>query len=248
MRMAKQNIFDDETFFRGYRKLRENPESANELFEKPALFALLPGLEGKTILDLGCGFGDHCTEYVRRGAASVTGVDISEKMLEAARGENADPRITYMRMAMEDIGALAGPFDLAVSSLAIHYVEDYRGLMKNVYRLLADGGLFVFSQEHPMNSCFGGGERWTRDENGVKLFANISRYSFDGEREDSWFVDHVKKYHRTFSTVVNTLIEEGFTIERITEPVPTEEQMRLWPRHADLAHRPDFMLVRARKG
>ncbi len=245
--MAKQNIFDDETLFRGYRKLRENPESANELFEKPALFALLLGLEGKAILDLGCGFGDHCMEYVRRGAASVTGIDISEKMLEAARGENADPRITYVRMAMEDIGTLAGPFDLAVSSLAIHYVEDYRGLVKNVYRLLADGGLFVFSQEHPMNSCFGGGERWTKDENGNKLFANISRYSVDGEREDSWFVDHVKKYHRTFSTVVNTLIEEGFTIERITEPVPTEEQMRLWPRHADLAHRPDFMLVRARK-
>ena len=245
--MAKQNIFDYETFFNGYRKLRENPWSANELFEKPALFSLLPGLEGKKILDLGCGFGDHCTEYVRRGAASVTGIDISERVLDAARRENADPRITYIRMPMEDIGGLGGPFDLAVSSLAIHYVEDFRSLVKNVHGLLAAGGLFVFSQEHPMNSCFNGGERWTKDGNGVKLFANIARYSVDGERESGWFVDRVKKYHRTFSIIINTLIEEGFAIERIAEPVPTEEQMRLYPSHADLMHRPDFLLVRAKK-
>ncbi|MBQ6012616.1 MAG: class I SAM-dependent methyltransferase, partial [Firmicutes bacterium] len=66
-------------------------------------------------------------------------------------------------------------------------------------------------------------------------------------RESGWFVDRVKKYHRTFSTIINTLIEEGFAIERIAEPVPTEEQMRLYPSHADLMHRPDFLLVRAKK-
>ena len=245
--MAKQNIYDDETFFTSYRKLRENPGSANELFEKPALFSLLPELEGKRILDLGCGFGDHCSVYVRKGALSVTGIDISVKMLEAARKENAAPNITYINMAMEDIESLKGPFDLAVSSLALQYVEDYRGLVRNVFGLLVPGGLFIFSQEHPVVSCFNGGSRWTKDENGKKLFANLAYYSTDGEREESWFVDHVKKYHRTFSTVINTLIEEGFVIERIAEPIPTEELLKAYPNQADLLHRPDFMLVRARK-
>ena len=82
--MAKQNIYDNETFFEGYKKIRENSSNANELFEMPTLFSLLPDLEGKSVLDLGCGFGEHCMEYVRRGARSVVGIDISEKMLETA--------------------------------------------------------------------------------------------------------------------------------------------------------------------
>ena len=44
-------------FFEGYKKIRQNEINANTLFEIPELFALLPDLNGKTILDMGCGFG-----------------------------------------------------------------------------------------------------------------------------------------------------------------------------------------------
>ena len=54
--MAKQNIFDNQIFFDGYKKIRENQASANIVFEMPALYSLLPDLSGKHILDLGCGF------------------------------------------------------------------------------------------------------------------------------------------------------------------------------------------------
>ena len=40
--MPKQNIFDNETFFEGYRKIREKASNANDLFEIPTLFSLLP--------------------------------------------------------------------------------------------------------------------------------------------------------------------------------------------------------------
>ncbi len=83
--MAKQNIYDNETFFEGYKALRDKEVNANNLFEMPALFSLLPDLTGKRVLDLGCGFGEHCMEYIRRGADRVVGVDISEKMLEVAK-------------------------------------------------------------------------------------------------------------------------------------------------------------------
>ena len=79
--MAQQNIFDDEVFFDGYKKLRDQEVNANILFEIPALTSLLPDLEGKEILDLGCGFGEHCVEYVKRGAKRVVGIDLSEKMI-----------------------------------------------------------------------------------------------------------------------------------------------------------------------
>ncbi|MBR3082928.1 MAG: class I SAM-dependent methyltransferase, partial [Clostridiales bacterium] len=79
--MAEQNIFDNETFFENYQKLREREVNANNLFEIPERFKLLPDLKGLRILDLGCGSGEHCREYIEMGAKTVTGLDISEKML-----------------------------------------------------------------------------------------------------------------------------------------------------------------------
>ena len=245
--MARQNIYDNEIFFDGYSKIRERKNNANELFEKPALFSLLPPLKGKTVIDLGCGYGEHCMEYIRRGAAKVVGIDISAKMLAVAKAENSHPKITYLHMPMEEISVIQEKFDVVTSSLAMQYVEDYKTLVHDVHELLNDNGLFIFSQEHPMNTCFSSGDRWTRDENGRKLHANISNYGVEKEWESTWFVDHVKKYHRTFSTVVNTLIDGGFAIERIVEPFPSEKMLKEYPEHGDLLHKPDFLLVRARK-
>lgn len=246
--MTMQNIYDNEIFFNGYSKIRENENNANNMFEKPALFSLLPTLNNKTVLDLGCGYGEHCIHFVEEGAKRVVGIDISQKMLAIAKAEKAHQNISYLNMAMEDIGELQERFDIIVSSLAFHYVEDFKALIKNIYRLLNDGGVLAFSQEHPINTCFSDGSRWTKDENGKKLFANISNYSVDGERESTWFVERVKKYHRTFSTIINTLIEAGFQIDKLIEPVPTPEILKENPDYKDLLHKPDFLLIKATKG
>lgn len=245
--MAKQNIYDNETFYEGYKKIRDNKNNANNLFEIPALLSLLPDLKDKRILDLGCGFGEHCKMFIEKGAASIVGIDISEKMLEVAKSENSDEKITYLNMAMEDIGQLDMEFDLVVSSLAFHYVEDFSGVVTGIYQMLSDGGYFVFSQENPLCTCHSGGNRWTKDENGNKIYLNLSNYGVEGERESVWFVDNVKKYHRTFSTIVNTLTEAGFFIEKMIEPLPTEELLTEHPDYKDLFHKPDFLLVKVKK-
>jgi ubiquinone/menaquinone biosynthesis C-methylase UbiE len=246
--MAKQNIYDNETFFRKYRKLREREVNANNIFELPTLFSLMPDLEGKRVLDLGCGTGERCIDYLKHGAVTVTGIDISEKMLAVAKSENADPDITYLNMPMEDIGSLDGEFDVVISSLALHYVEDFSGVVKNVYRLLCDGGIFLFSQEHPLSTCYSGaGDRWTRDENGKKIHANIANYCVERRNDSTWFVDGVQRFHRMFQTIVNTLADNGFSIKKMVEPYPTEEILQKYPEYYDNFHKPDFLFVKAVK-
>lgn len=143
--MAQQNIYDNEIFYDGYLKIREREDNANVLFEMPAFFSLLPELKGKTVLDLGCGFGEHCVRMARAGADKVVGIDLSEKMLKVAKAENSAPNIAYYRMAMEEISKIEEYFDLVVSSLAFHYVEDFEGLIRDCYDLLKPGGMLVFS-------------------------------------------------------------------------------------------------------
>ena len=109
-------------YFEGYKKIRDNKINTNNLFEIPTLFSMLPDLKNKRILDLGCGFGEHCK---RCGVWSkkVVGIDISEKkMLEVARNENSDPNIIYINMPMEKIAELNERFDIVVSSLTFHYI------------------------------------------------------------------------------------------------------------------------------
>ena len=246
--MSKQNIYDNETFFNGYQKLREREVNANNLFEIPTQISLLPDLEGKRVLDLGCGTGERCIDYLKRGAIKVTGVDISEKMLSVAQEKNSDPRIDYIKMPMEDIDSIEDTFDVVISSLAIHYVEDFGGVVKNVSRLLSDGGIFLFSQEHPLATCYSGdGDRWTRDENGKKLHVNIANYCVEERKESTWFVEGVQRYHRMFSTIVNTLADNGFRILKMVEPYPTEELVEKYPEYYDLYHKPDFLFVKSVK-
>ena len=148
--MVQQNIYDNEIFFAGYKKIRDNKVNANNLFEIPALFSMIPDLKGKRILDLGCGFGEHCKQFVDCGAERVVGIDISKKMLEVAMAENCHSKIEYINMAMEEISQLQDKFDVVISSLAFHYVEDFEGVIRNVYNLLDENGVFIFSQENPL--------------------------------------------------------------------------------------------------
>lgn len=48
-------------------------------------------------------------------------------------------------MPMEDIGTIKERFDVVVSFLAFHYVEDYQSLIASIYQLLNDNGVLMFS-------------------------------------------------------------------------------------------------------
>ena len=69
----------------------------------------------------------------------------------------------------------------------------------------------------------------------------------DGKRESRWFKDGIIKYHRTFETILNTLIETGFIVEQISEPIPSDKIMEKYPGYKDNIHKPDFLLIRVKK-
>ena len=142
-----QNIFDNPIFFEGYKKLRSNENSANNIEEKPALFSLSPDLAGKAVLDLGCGYGENCAEFKTLGASRVLGIDISEKMLAVAAEEHPD--IEFIRADMSDLSFIKEKYDVAFSSLAVHYVKDFAAFVNGVHGLLNPGGYFIFSIINP---------------------------------------------------------------------------------------------------
>ena len=244
----QQNIYDNDVFFEEYKKTRFSDNSYNELLEQPAIKKLIPDLQGKTVLDLGCGFGLNCKEFALAGATDVVGVDLSENMLEQANSLNKLDNIKYCNISMTDIDKLNEKFDFVFSSLAFHYIEDFEMLLKRIYNVLNDNGILLFSQEHPIVTAVkNGGDNYIKRLNGeVKGFL-LNNYADMGIRKEKWFIDGVEKYHRTLSYIFNTLIKCGFTIEAVDEPLPDEEAMKQRDGLKKELIKPTFLIVKATK-
>ena len=241
----KENKYDDSVFFEKYAQMSRSVQGLDGAGEWYALKQLLPDFNGRRVLDLGCGYGWHCMYAVQNGAASVLGIDISEKMLETAQCKNADSRITYCRAAMEDLNFEKESFDIVISSLAFHYVKDFKALVKNICRWLAPGGQFVFSAEHPVFTAQGS-QDWYYDNDGNILHFPVDNYYYEGKREAVFLGEKVTKYHRTLTTYIDTLLRCGFTLKRLVEPAPPENMLDL-PGMKDEMRRPMMLLVAAQK-
>ncbi len=189
-----QNIYDNPDFFEGYSRLGRSVEGLDGAGEWPALRALLPALRGLHVLDLGCGFGWFSRWAREQGAAQVLGIDVSENMLARAWATTPDPAITYVRADMERLDPPEAAFDLAYSSLALHYIEDLAKLLATVYRALVPGGHLIFSVEHPL---FTAPTRpgWSVDADGRKTWP-VDGYLIEGPRTTDWLTKGVVKQHR----------------------------------------------------
>jgi SAM-dependent methyltransferase len=240
-----QNIYDNPEFFAGYSRLGRSVDGLHGAPEWPALRALLPDLRGLRVVDLGCGFGWFCRWAHRQGAAEVVGIDVSEKMLARARADTADPAITYLRADLERVELPETSFDVAYSSLALHYIENLERLLATVYRALVPGGRLVFSAEHPI---FTAPTRpgWSVDADGRKQWP-IDSYLCEGQRRTDWLAKGVIKQHRTLGTYLNLLLRPGFTLSHVEEWGPTDEQVAARPALAEERLRPMFLLVAARR-
>lgn len=241
----KENKYDDEIFFTKYAGMLRSQKGLEGAGEWSELRKILPDFAGRKVLDLGCGYGWHCKYASDKGATSILGVDISRRMLDKAAKINSDSRITYRCSAMEDLDFPASSFDIVLSSLALHYVKDYKELVARISRWLEKNGKLVFSVEHPVFTSYGT-EDWFYDENGKILHFPIDNYYHEGRRETIFLGEKVIKYHRTLTTYLNTLLINGFEIENIIEPMPPENMLDI-PGMKDEMRRPMMLLVSARK-
>lgn len=248
----KKSVYDRADFFTLYQKLRANPLSLNEIVEKPTMLALLPDLNQKKLLDLGCGTGEHLALYLERGAQFVVGLDLSSAMLKQAEANlqkcgQFSSRFMLHQWAMEELSQLPeSGFDLITASFAFHYVKDFPALLKQIAEKLVDDGLLIFSQEHPVTTCHKSGERWEKDADKRQMAYRLTYYRDEGVRERNWFKQPFKTYHRTFATIINNLVDAGFTIERLEEPMLVD-QTQWHSEFKDLQHRPVLLFVKARK-
>ncbi|MGR6128269.1 class I SAM-dependent methyltransferase [Paenibacillus sp. SER-28] len=218
-------------------KYTEEGDRSREVLLNPALQACMEPLEGKKVLDAGCGEGYLSRKMVKAGA-SVEAVDYSTEMLKLARERTPSALgITYHHGNLEELEMFEDQsFDLIVSNMVIQDLALYEQAIAEMQRLLVPGGRFIFSILHP---CFQTPQSgWVKDETGKKLYWKVDQYFNEGPLEQDMPYDQEEKFlyfHRTLGSYVQTIIEAGLLLEGMIEPKPSAEMLEKYPYfHEDL--------------
>ena len=233
-------IYDDPAFFEKYSDMPRSRLGLEGAGEWHVFRNFMPDFSNKDVLDLGCGFGWHARYAAERNARRVVAIDVSERMLAKAESMGSEG-IEYRLSAMEDLSFPASTFDVIISSLAFHYVKDWDTLIKKISSWLRHNGDFIFSIEHPVFTAYGS-QDWYYSEDGKILHFPVDNYFYEGKRDAIFLGEHMTKYHRTLTTYISSLLDNGFAITKLAEPEPPENMMDI-PGMKDEMRRPMMLLV-----
>ncbi|MDN6640183.1 MAG: methyltransferase domain-containing protein [Tetragenococcus sp.] len=238
--------YDDPDFFNAYAEMDRSKYGLKGAGEWHDLKKILPDFTGKTVLDLGCGYGWHCRYAADNGAKEVIGIDLSQKMINQAQSMTKNTNVGYKVMDLFELDQFHQTFDVVISSLTIHYIKDYAELIKKIYHQLNTNGTLVMSVEHPIFTAQGS-EQWVTDSDGEISYWPVDRYFTEESRVTDFLGFSITKYHRTLTSYVQTLLKQGFILDNLVEPQPPQEMLDTNKEMQDELRRPMMLILAAHK-
>lgn len=242
---------------KAYENFTENTDSYSYSIEWPSIQKLLPRLKDKSVLDLGCGSGRFTFLLEKEGPRIITGIDISQQMLELAR-EKANiinSKAVFQKGDINNFEFLINDtVDFIFSSTTFHYILDLNLLFTQLYSLLNSDGCCIISLMHPIYTA-----GYPIDKNGIipsdddwsirYLDKNLRTY-IQPWIEYNDLVDNFlsSSYHHTFSDYFNAIIKAGFHIIQVEEPTPPKEwKERFCNRYDSFIQTPSFLILKLAK-
>jgi SAM-dependent methyltransferase len=194
------------------RWAREPGHDSYWRFHREAFLSLVPP-PGRLTLDLGCGEG-RVSRDLRALGHRVVGVDVSERMVEAAR--EADPGGEYVVADARSLPFPDAHGDLAVAFMSLMDVNDMPGAVRELARVLEPGGRTVVAVVHPLNSA----HRLDRErpENDLVLlhdYFDRRRYSDAIERDGLQMT--FESRHWTVQDYAEALTGAGLVLDAVRE-------------------------------
>ena len=240
---------------------RQGYDTYRDHLNTPWFLDLLPNVKGLHGLDIGCGEGTNTQQVAERGA-KLTALDISPRFVgHARRTEREGPRgVRYLIASAVELPFSDESFDFAVACMSLMDIAETERVLSEAYRVIRPGGFLQFSITHP---CYDTPHRRqlrdpeTRLAYAVELggyfeshFERVEEWSFGAapaEVRAGWDKFKVPRFHRTLSSWLNLVIQTGFTLERLAEPMPDDETVARVPSIQDTQVTPYFLQVLCRK-
>lgn len=208
----------------------------------PNLLNMLGNVEGKNVLELGCGNG-YWLRLLARAGANCTGIDHAANQIEAAKGweDTTTPDIDFR---VGDIGQnmdLVGKFDLVFFEHVLLEIPDRNTLenaIKNAAEALMSGGALVISDIHPFAPSSRPDNLRVADD--FNYFDSAAQFEIKSKRVDGETI-YYKDVHWTLGDVTQAISKAGLKITHIIEPVPGQQDVQSYPE--ELGYRLDHPMA-----
>ena len=208
-------------------------------------------LDGTRVLSLAGGGGWDAILFAELGAATTL-VDISSQQLATVRrlARSRGTKLDYLRTDMRDLSALGnGEFDIVFHQHSLVFVPDAARVIAEVARILAPGGVYVFSTMHPVTFLFY--ESWTGTGwRPKKTYFNDRPVPV---LDPTWNFGRVKvraptyEYAHRTADLVNWCVEAGLFVDGLWEWSPHYDGGPAGSDDALEQKLPAFIQIRARK-
>jgi SAM-dependent methyltransferase len=243
MKKHGPDFYDDKKVFETYTKHRLQSNTPNETIEQPILWDLIGNPRDLAVLDLGCGAAESSKKFKNLGARRYLGIEGSEKMFQLAK-ENMETDFSEVQHSwLENLDPPHETFDLVISSLVFHYIDNLEVLFNKIHRTLKPGGQLIFSVEHPvLTSC-----NKSLENSPLRQAWIVDNYFERGARNVQWMGDTVIKYHRTIEDFLNILENSKFNLKKLRESDPPRkcfDDEELWQRRRRI---PLFLIIKAQR-
>lgn len=216
MEYRGSSVYDNDDFLSTYLMRRKRQASPNNILEKPVLLQLIGEVRGKKVLDLGCGDAEIGKELLEAGCSFYEGVDGSVNMVGKAQQALTSESSRIHLASMEDWDFPRESYDLVISRLALHYLEDLQKVVQQIHHSLKPGGHFIFSVQHPiLTSSINNPEGEQKRSSWL-----VDDYFKIGNRTEKWMGKDVVKYHRTIEEYFRIINDCGYRVSTLKECTP----------------------------
>ncbi len=221
--------YDDLAKFYYKRRQDKKRFDFNRDIEVPAMIKMMGPVKDKTILDIGCGFGDHAKILSKKKPKKIIGFDISRELIKIAKNLNIKNAEFYVGDMNKKLKFEDSTFDVVFISLSIHYAKNIDKLFKEIKRVLKKGGTFVFSTGHPIFNLINQTENHligTKKTTGKRI---IYGNYFDEKFKITKYGNTDKFIHRnfTYETLLKTGIKNGFELIDYKDAKPKSETKQI---------------------
>ena len=202
------------------RHVGEDGDRNRVMSSDPVLWRMLGDVDGRRVLDAGCGTGYLSVQLARRGA-QVVGVDLSPEMVRLARARAARAGVTA-DLHVDDAQALTtiadASFDRLVSNYVLMDLADHEAALRAFRRVLRPDGVAVLIFLHPCFDVPAGPERLDGAVRYTWPWPYVDRRRFTSR----WgpFATEFIGFHRSLADYWRAIRAAGFAVDELDEPVP----------------------------
>lgn len=217
--MRTRNTYDEQADQYINMMAERNQRGVNNAPLESIFFKTIGNVQDLTVLDAGCGEG-FVSRLLASQGAKVTGMDISAPLLDAAKAQNTNNKITYqLHDLSQPLPQYKNHFDLIVSHMVLNDVPDYIGFITTLGTVLKPGGRAVFSLNNPYSATFRNKSDNYFESGTSVIYAGMAQMGVE-----------VYYFHRTMEEYIEAFSNNGFLLRKLhdlSQPGSAPKQNRI---------------------